>query len=65
VRESGSCRANRTREAGSRDEAEGAVANTLDLQGYGAVGFIVWLDLQRTLVLPKFVSDVWMSLQIF
>ena len=35
----------RTREAGNRDEVEGAVANTLDLLRDGAVGFIVWLDL--------------------
>jgi len=30
----------RTREAGSRDEVEGAVANTLDVFRDGAVGFI-------------------------
>jgi hypothetical protein len=36
--------ANRTREAGSRDEVEGVVANTLNLPRNGAVGFIDWLD---------------------
>jgi hypothetical protein len=45
--------ANRTREAGNRDEVEGDVANTLDLFRNGAacrvflftlVGFIDWLD---------------------
>ncbi len=36
----------RTREAGSRDEVEGAVANTLDVFRDGAVGFIDWLDLR-------------------
>ena len=36
--------ANRTREAGNRDEVEGAVANTLKLYRNGAVGFIDWLD---------------------
>jgi len=35
--------ANRTREAGSRDEVEGAVANMVDLFCNGAVGFIDWL----------------------
>jgi hypothetical protein len=35
--------ANRTREAGNRDEGEG-VANTLRSQRNGAVGFIEWLD---------------------
>src|SRR5947208_1954463 len=37
--------ANRTREAGNRDEVEGVVANTLDLFRNGAVGFIDWLGL--------------------
>jgi hypothetical protein len=36
--------ANRTREAGRRDEIEGVVANTLKLFCNGAVGFIDWLD---------------------
>jgi hypothetical protein len=36
--------ANRTREAGNRDEVEGVVANTLKLFRRGAVGFIDWLD---------------------
>ena len=36
--------ANRTREAGNRDEVEGVVANTLNAFRYGAVGFIGWLD---------------------
>ena len=36
--------ANRTREAGNRDEVEGVVANTLELPRNGAVGFIDWLD---------------------
>ena len=44
--------ANRTREAGNRDEVEGVVANTLDLFRNGTsllanafgVGFIDWLD---------------------
>jgi hypothetical protein len=34
---------NRTREAGSRDEVEGVVANTLKLLRNGTVGFIDWL----------------------
>jgi hypothetical protein len=37
--------ANRTREAGSRDEVEGVVANTLGLFPGGAVGFIDCLGL--------------------
>jgi hypothetical protein len=37
--------ANRTREAGHRDEVEGVVANTLNSFRGGAVGFIDWLDL--------------------
>ena len=45
--------ANRTREAGNRDEVEGVVANTLKLHRNGAsllanafgVGFIDWLGL--------------------
>jgi hypothetical protein len=36
--------ANRTREAGNRDEVEGVVANTLKLYRNGAVGFIDLLD---------------------
>ena len=36
---------NRTREAGSRDEVEGVVANALKLFRNGAVGFIDWLGL--------------------
>jgi hypothetical protein len=36
--------ANRTREAGSLDEIQGVVANTLMLFCNGAVGFIDWLD---------------------
>ena len=36
--------ANRTREAGSRDEVEGVVTNTLDLFRNGVVGFIDGLD---------------------
>ena len=36
--------ANRTREAGNRDEVEGVVANTLNSFRNGAVGFIDWLD---------------------
>ena len=36
--------ANRTREAGNRDEVEGVVANTLGSFRNGAVGFIDWLD---------------------
>ena len=43
---------NRTREAGSRDEVEGVVANTLDLFRNGAVGFIDLLDV--TLIQPWF-----------
>jgi hypothetical protein len=47
---------NRTRVAGSRDEVEGVVANTLNLFRYGAsllanpfgVGFIDWLDRDAT-----------------
>ena len=37
--------ANRTREAGNRDEVEGVVANTLKLHRNGAVSFIDWLGL--------------------
>jgi hypothetical protein len=37
--------ANRTREAGHLDEIQGVVANTLNLQRNGAVGFIDWLGL--------------------
>jgi hypothetical protein len=40
--------ANRTREAGNRDEVEGVVANSLDLFRNGAVGFIEWLDVILT-----------------
>ena len=36
--------ANRTREAGNRNEVEGVAANTLNSQRDGAVGFIDWLD---------------------
>ena len=36
--------ANRTREAGNRDEVEDVVANTLNSFRNGAVGFIGWLD---------------------
>jgi hypothetical protein len=39
--------ANRTKEAGNRDEVEGVVVNTLDLFRGGAVGFIDWLGLSR------------------
>src|SRR6266446_2709197 len=35
---------NRTREVGHLDEIQGVVANTLNLFGNGAVGFIDWLD---------------------
>jgi len=35
--------ANRTREAGNRDEVESVVASTLWLLRNGAVGFIDWL----------------------
>jgi hypothetical protein len=38
---------NRTREAGSLDEIEGVVANTLKLFRNGAVGFIDWLGVLR------------------
>jgi hypothetical protein len=36
--------ANRTREAGNRDEVEGVVANSLKLFRREVVGFIDWLD---------------------
>jgi hypothetical protein len=36
--------ANRTREAGNRDEVEGVVANTVNSFRKWAVGFINWLD---------------------
>jgi hypothetical protein len=36
--------ANRTREAGNRDEVEGVMANILNSFRNGAVGFIDWLD---------------------
>jgi hypothetical protein len=38
---------NRTREAGNRDEVEGAVASTPGPYRNGAVGFIDWLDGSR------------------
>jgi hypothetical protein len=41
--------ANRTREAGNRDEVEGVVANTLGAFRNGAVGFIHWLDGARSI----------------
>jgi hypothetical protein len=41
--------ANRTREAGNRDEVEGVVANTLKLHRNGAVGFIGWLDVRAAI----------------
>ena len=41
------------------------MASTLDLFPNGAAGFINLLDLQRTLVLPQFVPDIWISLHIF
>ena len=44
--------ANRTREAGNRDEVEGVLANTLKLHRNGAVGFIVWLGLRLWACLP-------------
>ena len=44
--------ANRTREAGHLDEIQGVVANTLNSQRNGAVGFIDWLDLSLQ-PLPK------------
>ena len=40
-----SAKANRTREAGNRDEGEGVVAISLKLYRNGAVGFIDWLGL--------------------
>ena len=36
--------ANRTREAGNRDEVEGVGANRRNSFRHGAVGFIDWLD---------------------
>src|SRR6266550_5324655 len=48
--------ANRTREAGNRDEVEGVVANTLNLFRNGAVGFIDWLDLLMRLKLVWVMS---------
>ena len=36
--------ANRTREAGNRDEVEGVVANMVKLLLNGSVGFIDWVD---------------------
>jgi len=44
---------NRTRVAGSRDEVEGVVANTLNLFRNGPVGFIDWLDVLRGTNLPN------------
>ena len=44
---------------------QGVVANTLNLFRDGAVGFIDWFDLQRTLVLSQFLADIWISLHIF
>jgi hypothetical protein len=49
--------ANRTREAGNRDEVEGVVANSLDLYRNGAVGFIDWLGVLRSLVVKAIASD--------
>src|SRR5207248_7121785 len=48
VRERGD--ANRTREAGHLDEIQGVVANTLNLYRNWAVGFIDWLDVDRSSV---------------
>ena len=50
--------ANRTREAGNRDEVEGVVTITLNLFCHGAVGFIDWLGLwgTKTLVLAYVAS---------
>ena len=45
--------ADRTREAGSRDEVEGGVANILMIIRSGAVGFIDWLD-----ALPEPTTDL-------
>ena len=47
--------ANRTREAGSRDEVEGVVANRLNLFREGNIGFIDWLG--RTAALIIVVAD--------
>ena len=41
--------ANRTREAGNRDEVEGTVTRLLAFTGSEAVGFIDWLDEWRHL----------------
>src|SRR5439155_14013581 len=45
---------NRTREAGNRDEVEGVVAITPNLDRDGAVGFIDWLDF-RALLRDEFI----------
>ena len=47
LRHKGTCEdANRTREAGNRDEVEGVVANILNAFRGGAVGFIDWLGVR-------------------
>ena len=50
--------ANRTREAGNRDEVEGVVANTPVVIRSGAVGFIDWLDLTRSTRISQYVAPV-------
>src|SRR6266404_3213744 len=56
--------ANRTREAGNRDEVEGVVANKLTVFCNGDAGFIDWLDLCRfccSLAYSCFVRATWLS----
>jgi len=45
--------ASRTREAGSLDEIQDVVANTLNLHLQGAVGFTDWLDLNDALAINR------------
>ena len=51
--------ANRTREAGNRDEVEGVVASTLRLFRDGAVGFMDWLDVSVVQQVVKIALQLW------
>ncbi len=57
--------ASRAREAGSRDEVEGVVANTLKSFRRGAVGFIDWFDLKLFQLAPNIRQSQEMLFQSF
>ena len=59
--------ANRTREAGNRDEVEGVVANTLNAFRGGAGGFMDWLDLciSKRRLIPYFLKANFLGTLIF